>query len=120
MPVNQPLADTEAVHSWLFGGATPSFFYDGGMRYAGGYASTVQSQNKSPVTGLCYDVAQVTNQTPSWQGGPHRLSNFRSHDSAGGNFGFCDGSVQILTESMDMQSFRDLSTAMGREVVKLP
>jgi prepilin-type N-terminal cleavage/methylation domain-containing protein/prepilin-type processing-associated H-X9-DG protein len=119
-PANQPLADTETVHSWLIGAATPSVFYAGGMRYAGGYASTVEPLNKSPVTDSFYDVTQVHNQTPSWQGGPHWLSNFRSFHVGGGNFGFCDGSVQFISDSIEMNLYRDLSTVMGREVVIVP
>ncbi|PAY19432.1 hypothetical protein CKO51_11240 [Rhodopirellula sp. SM50] len=120
IPADQPLADTNTVHSWLIGGATPSVFFDQGMRYAGGYGSTVEPLNKSPVTDSYYDVADMTNQTPSWQGGPHRLSNFRSYHVGGANFGFCDGSVQFFTESIDMKLYRALSTVMGREIVQLP
>ena len=36
--------------------------------------------------------------------------------SGGAQFGFCDGSVQFLTQSIDIKLYRDLSTVMGHEL----
>ena len=58
--------------------------------------------------------------TPSWQGGTHWASNFCSFHVAGAHFGFCDGSVHFINESIDMKLYRDLSTVMGRETANLP
>lgn len=115
-----PLADTETVHSWLIAAQCPSNFHAGGMRYAGGYASTVEPINKWPATDSFHDLTQPFNPTPSWQGGPHYSSHFRSFHPGGANFGFLDGSTQYLTESIDMEVFRALSTVQGSEVVTLP
>lgn len=119
IPADNPVAETTAVHGWLVGGACPSNFHAGGFRYAGGIASTVEPPNKAPVTDSFYDVTQIFNDTPSWQGGPHYASNFRSYHVGGAHFGFCDGSVQFFTESIDIDLYRDLSTIMGHEVAML-
>ncbi len=117
--VNNPVGEDIAVHGWLVGGSNPSVFHANGFRYAGGFASTVEPINKSPVTDSFYDVANLFDDTPSWQGGPHWASNFRSYHAGGAHFGFCDGSVQFFTESIDMKLYRDLSTVMGREVASV-
>lgn len=119
-PSTQPLADTHSVHSWLIAAACPSNFHGGGMRYVGGYGSTVEPMNKSPATDSFQDLSQVFNSTPSWQGGPHYTSNFRSYHPGGAQFGFLDGSTQLLTESIDMAVYRALSTAQGSEVASIP
>ena len=78
-----PLADQNTVHSWLIAAACPSNFYAGGMRYAGDYGSTVEPINKTPATDSFYDLTQLFNPTPSWQGGTHRMTNFRSYHEGG-------------------------------------
>ncbi len=113
-----PLADLTGEYSWLIAAATPSNFHAGGFRYVGGYASTVERINKSPVTDSFYDLSQLFNPTPSWQGGPHWVSNFRSFHQGGAHFAFLDGSIQFLNESIDMGLYRALSTVMGAENVQ--
>lgn len=113
-----PLADTTAEHSWLIAGAAPSNLHAGGFRYVGGYGSTVEQINKSPTTDSFYDLSQLFNPTPSWQGGPHWVANFRSFHQGGAHFGFLDGSVQFVSESIDMKLFRAMSTVMGHEQVQ--
>lgn len=112
---NNPMADTRTVHSWLIGGYAPSVFHQMGFRYAGSYASTVEPINKSPATDSYFDVQEYSDATPSWKGGPHWVSNFRSYHAGGAYFGFCDGSVQFLTESIDMDVYRGLSTTRGSD-----
>ena len=56
----------------------------------------------------------------SWQGGPHWASNFRSFHDGGAHFVFCDGGVRFINEAIDMKLYRDLSTVMGGELVKVP
>lgn len=118
LPSTLPLADTTAEHSWLIAGAAPSNLHAGGFRYVGGYGSTVERINKSPATDSFYDLGQLFDPTPSWQGGPHWVTNFRSFHQGGAHFGFLDGSVQFLNESIDMELYRALSTVMGREQVQ--
>jgi prepilin-type N-terminal cleavage/methylation domain-containing protein/prepilin-type processing-associated H-X9-DG protein len=118
--MNNPAGEQKSVHGWLVGGANPSIFFAGGFRYAGGFGSTVEKLNKLPVTDSFYDVAQVFNATPSWQGGPHRLPNFRSFHTGGANFVFCDGSVQYLSSDIALPTYQALSTIQGAEVVAIP
>ena len=118
LPSVLPLADDVTSHSWLIAAACPSNFHAGGFRYVGGYASTVEPINKSPATDSYYDITELFNPTPSWQGGPHWVTNFRSFHAGGAHFGFLDGSVQFLNESIDIDLYRALSTVMGREQVQ--
>lgn len=117
---NPPPAAGErlAVFGWLVGAANPSAFYAGGFRYAGGFSSTVEPLNKWPVTDSYYDVAAFAagDSRPSWEGGPHRVTNFRSFHVGGGHFAFCDGSVNFISDSIDMTIYRALSTMAGGEV----
>lgn len=112
--------EATSVHPWVIGGANPSVLYDGGFRYSGAYASTVERLNKYPVTDSYFDADQLFNTMPSFQGGPHRVPNFRSFHPGGSNFSFCDGSVQYLSDSIDMDLYRALSTIRGGEVASVP
>ncbi len=105
-----------SFHSWLIGGACPSDFYAGGLRYVGGQCSTVEPMNKTPVTDSFYDVNLLLDGRSSWEGGPHWASNFRSQHPGGCNFGYCDGSVDFMSETIDMSVYRSLSTMRGGEV----
>lgn len=109
-----------SFHAWLIGGACPASFYASGLRYAGGFCSTVEPLNKNPVTDSYYadqTKSDILDTRASWQGGPHRVSNFRSFHSGGANFAFLDGSVRFLKDSIDMPTYRGLSTISGGEVV---
>lgn len=117
---NHQIGETHSVHGWLVGAANPSLFFAGGFRYAGGYSSSVEPINKSPVTDSYYDVDRLFDQTPSFAGGPHRVTNFRSFHVGGANFVLCDGAVHFLSESINLPLFRHLTTVQGRETVALP
>jgi len=117
---SNPAGETTSVHGWLVGGANPSNFFAGGFRYAGGYGSTVEKLNKSPVTDSFYEIAQIFNSTPSWQGGPHHVPNFRSLHTGGANFVFCDGSIHYLASEISMPIYQALSTIRGTEIVAIP
>lgn len=114
-----PAGELKSVHGWLVGGVNPSLFFAGGFRYAGGFGSTVEKLNKRPVTDSYYDVTQIFNSTPSWRGGPHRISNFRSFHTGGANFAFCDGSVQFLSNDIAMPTYQALSTIQGGEIASV-
>ncbi len=119
VPLQSPVGENTAVFGWLVGGTNPSPFFQGGFRYSGSYGSTVEKLNKRPVTDSYWDIAQFNNFTPSWRGGPHRISNFRSLHSGGANFAYGDGSVQYLSDSIDQVAYRALSTISGGEVVNV-
>jgi type II secretory pathway pseudopilin PulG len=49
--------------------------------------------------------------------GTHSMPNFRSDHAAGCQFLLCDGSVQFLSENINMTSYAQLSTIAGSETV---
>lgn len=116
-----PLPGETSKHGWLVGGAGLEPFFDMGFRYSGGWGSSLEPINKTPVTdsyykisgGACFDCRASTD------GGPHWTSNFRSFHPGGASFAFCDGSVQFLNETIDMTVYRGLSTIQGGETVTL-
>jgi prepilin-type N-terminal cleavage/methylation domain-containing protein/prepilin-type processing-associated H-X9-DG protein len=110
---------TKATHSWLVGGFSIEFLYVAGFRYSGGWISTVEPPNKSPVTDSRYMLSGNAFQDcrASWEGGPHWVSNARSMHAGVVQFLFCDGSVRPLSNSIDRSSYRALSTIQGGEVV---
>ncbi|XZE56295.1 DUF1559 domain-containing protein [Planctomycetaceae bacterium SH139] len=120
VPLDSAVGENTSVFGWLVGGANKSSFFAGGFRYSGSLGSTVERLNKLPVTDSFHSEADRHNFTPSWQGGPHRTSNFRSFHPGGGNFGFLDGSVQFMADTIDMAVYRSLSTIQGGEVASLP
>ncbi|MEZ6075200.1 MAG: DUF1559 domain-containing protein [Pirellulaceae bacterium] len=73
-------------------------------------ASTVEKLNKLYVTDSLHDESQAHNFKMSSEGGPHRCTNFRSFHSGGANFAFGDGSVQYLSDNIDMAIYQALST----------
>ncbi|MGQ9575169.1 MAG: DUF1559 family PulG-like putative transporter [Thermoguttaceae bacterium] len=60
----------------------------------------------------------VTLET-QWGDWPNNYS-FMSRHSGGANFGFCDGSVTFINESIDLAIYRFLANMSDREVVALP
>jgi prepilin-type processing-associated H-X9-DG protein len=89
----------------------------GGFVYSGNKCSTVERLNKNPVTDSVHDVANTFNCTPSFQGGPHWVTNFRSFHPGGANFLFADGGVRWVKETIAMPTYRALSTIQGGELV---
>lgn len=110
---------TKATHSWLVGGFSIEFLYVAGFRYSGGWISTVEPPNKSPVTDSRYMLSGNAFQDcrASWEGGPHWVSNARSMHTGVVQFLFCDGSVRPLSNSIDPGAYRALSTIQGGDVV---
>lgn len=119
-PLQSPIGENTAVFGWLVGAANPSSFYAGGFRYSGSWASTVEPLNKSPVTDSYFDEANHDSFLPSWNGGTHRVSNFRSFHTGGANFSICDGSVHFLSDSMDQVTYQNLSAMQDGQVVSIP
>ena len=71
------------------------------------------------LTGQGNDSAGQPNPAPLANTNPTigSLSNFRSDHPNGGLFLLCDGSVQFLTDSIDMSIYTGLSTIQGGETV---
>ncbi len=106
-----------SVHFWLVGGHSQPPWVLQGFVYSGNKCSTVERLNKVPVTDAVHDVSQTFNCTPSFQGGPHWATNFRSFHPGGANFLLVDGSVRWISQSIAMPPYRALSTIQGGEVI---
>jgi prepilin-type N-terminal cleavage/methylation domain-containing protein/prepilin-type processing-associated H-X9-DG protein len=106
-----------SVHFWLVGGHSQPPWVLEGFVYSGNKCSTVERLNKTPVTDAVHDVSQTFNCTPSFQGGPHWVTNFRSFHPGGANFLLVDGSVRWISQSIAMPPYRALSTIQGGEVI---
>jgi len=81
------------------------------------YAGTVDRLNKNPITSSNIDEADFGNANP---GGGDTVGNFGSFHTGGGGFAMADGSVQFITDSIDMVIYRAISTIGGGEVQSLP
>ena len=114
-----PTGETSA-HGWLVGGSALEPFYAGGFRYAGNWGSTVEPINKTPVTDSFYKLSggAFFDSRASTDGGPHRVPNFRSYHTGGASFLFLDGSVNFLSQNIDMGVYRGISTIRGGEVAQ--
>lgn len=93
-----------------------------GVLRSSGFGCTVEALNKYPVTDSMADqrTTQIKDCRASYNGGPHRTSNFRSDHPKGGHFLFADGSVQWINDNIDMTVYRSLSTMSGGEAVSIP
>jgi prepilin-type N-terminal cleavage/methylation domain-containing protein/prepilin-type processing-associated H-X9-DG protein len=114
---DRPSADRLSVHTWLVGGHSQPGWVLGGFIYSGNKCSTVERPNKVPVTDSVHDVANTFNCTPSFRGGPHWTTNFRSFHPGGANFLYVDGSVRWTKETIAMSTYRALSTIQGGEII---
>ena len=110
---------SKSQHVWMMQAAMPSIFFPLGIRYAGGWGSTVEPMNKEFASDSFIQYGAEFDTRASWEGGPHWVSNFRSRHPGGVNFVFCDGSVQFLNDSIDMNTYRALSTIQGGEVASV-
>lgn len=107
-----------AEQAWLI--AVPNsitYLQAGLMVISSIFGCTVDKLNKYPVTDSCSDVNQITDCRASYEGGPHSASNFRSDHKGGGHFLFADGSARMISENIDMKTYRAVSTIAGGEVV---
>lgn len=105
---------------WLACTVYPDFVSGSGYLGSSHCACTLEPLNKKPVTHSMVAVASIDDCRCSDKGGPHRASNFRSAHPAGGNFLFADGSTHFLPQSIDMTTYRRLSTVADGAVAELP
>ena len=83
------------------------------------FASTADPLNKNPVTETLIDDAGFNGVAGGTTSDGDSTSNFRSSHPGGSNFGFADGSVHFLTDSIGAVTYQGLSTIAGAEVVTL-
>jgi prepilin-type processing-associated H-X9-DG protein len=106
-----------SVHFWLVGGHSQPGWVASGFVYSGNECSTVERLNKVAVTDSVHDVANTFNCTPSFRGGPHWVTNFRSFHPGGANFLYVDGSIRWTKQTIATPVYRALSTIQGGEIV---
>lgn len=113
-----PLSGWTAGHAWLIDGTNKEHFLALGLQYAGGLASTVERINKPVATDAYFHaISAPYDNRPSWRGGPHWATNFRSFHTGGANFVLCDGSVRFIDENISMETYRNLSSMQDGEVL---
>jgi len=107
-----------ADQPWLVAQVTILNYVNSGLIVAPTiFGCTVDPLNKNPVTDASVDLNALGDCRASFEGGPHSTSNFRSEHEGGGHFLFGDGSVRMLSENIDMKSYRGISTILGDEYV---
>jgi prepilin-type N-terminal cleavage/methylation domain-containing protein/prepilin-type processing-associated H-X9-DG protein len=99
-----------AAIGWIIGEPNNDVLYGKGLVATSIYGCTMERLNKRPVTDTYASLLDMGNCASSAHGGRHSTSNFRSDHPSGGNFMFADGSVQFINDSIDMRSYRHLST----------
>jgi prepilin-type N-terminal cleavage/methylation domain-containing protein/prepilin-type processing-associated H-X9-DG protein len=124
-PLGRP---TSAAFGWIIGEPNSTEFFGVLGPKSSQYACTIEPMNKYPITDTFFDDSQYISDLtkfaakpdhyckPSFEGGKHSVSNFRSDHPGGCNFLMADGSVVFLTEDIDMPSYRALSTIAGGDV----
>jgi len=110
---------------WIIAQPSSNVYLASGLVLTGPYGCTVDPMNKNPVTDMfvntaTFSAAFAPGCPDSASGGGDSVPNFRSDHPGGCNFTFADGSVHFLVDSIDMISYRALSTISGDEVVSLP
>ena len=100
-------------------GADPTFS-DSSFEGGRGSVIAVTAQNLNLDTPVNSNPAQASvHWTP---GNPNdhefdRIRGFYSLHPTGANFGFADGSTRFFSETIDNQTYRDLSTMRGKEIL---
>jgi prepilin-type processing-associated H-X9-DG protein len=126
-----PLGEVPTAQiGWIMGEPNSTAFYGMLGPMPGIYGCTVEPINKSPITDTFLDLGQYTTDftafrsgatdhycRPSYEGGRHTASNYRSDHPGGANFLMADGSVAFINETIAMPVYRARSTIGGEEVV---
>ncbi len=86
------------------------------------FGCVIEPLNKFPVTASWMALGGDRRMTQrdcrsSTNGGLSSTSNFRSDHTGGGHFTMVDGSVQFISENIDLGVYRALGTIQGGEVI---
>jgi len=144
VPVAYPNDQSRLLPAMNVWHAPPSFtpISDQGFLITSVFGCTLDKMNRNPVTHTVIDVdisnaaaaiIALSNCRPStaWTGSlfpkllpynraDHRTSNFRSEHAGGANFLLADGSVHFLSDNVDVNVYRGLSTIAGSETFAAP
>jgi prepilin-type N-terminal cleavage/methylation domain-containing protein/prepilin-type processing-associated H-X9-DG protein len=128
--VPDPLGQTPtAAIGWIIGEPNSTSFFRALGPKSSMYACTVEPMNKSPVTDTFLDFGQYVTDfgafntnpdhycKPSYEGGKHSISNYRSDHPGGCNFLMADASIAFLGEGINMTAYRARSTIAGEDVI---
>ena len=115
---------------WIIGEPSSTSFFNALGPKGSTYGCTVEPMNKYPVTDTFLDYPQYVGDyakfktgvaghycRPSYEGGTHSASNYRSDHPGGCNFAMADGSVSFIDESIDLTVYRARSTISGEETL---
>ncbi|UUO07772.1 DUF1559 domain-containing protein [Blastopirellula sp. J2-11] len=103
--------------AWMVPTPIPSDFVSAGVPYSASiYGSTYEKINKYPVTSSYMDVDSMTDCVGNTT---DTISGFRSYHPGGALFLFGDSSGHFISETINMTTYRGLSTMAGNEVVTL-
>lgn len=110
---------------WIVAQPSRKIYLASGLILTGPYGCTVDPMNKYPVTDMFVDTNTFNSELlagcpGSADGSEDAVPNFRSDHPGGCNFTYADGSVHFLVDSINMETYRALSTISGEEVVSLP
>jgi prepilin-type N-terminal cleavage/methylation domain-containing protein len=119
-PYSGPAGTQPATGAWIMGSVGAIIVLPMGYITGSMYGCTIERMNKSPVTDSFIDLSATGDCRSSLNGGPHSVANFRSDHAGGVFFLFADGSVQFLSESIDMVLYRRLSTVAEGVPAALP
>jgi prepilin-type N-terminal cleavage/methylation domain-containing protein len=113
--------NVEANHGWIIGQPGDED-YPVTVLGTGPLASCVEPLNKYPVTDGWRKLESPRQSvqrdcTSSLRGGPSSMQNFRSQHTGGGHFVLADGSVRFITQTINLATYRGLSTSSGSEVL---
>ncbi|HUP77277.1 MAG TPA: DUF1559 domain-containing protein, partial [Pirellula sp.] len=86
---------------------------------SGGTTATTSIPLNSKPVGACYVPATMSIRAGkvACKGDFSNNAGFDSAHTGGGNFGLGDGSVRFISDSVDRDSYRGMSTVSGGEVV---
>ena len=69
------------------------------------------------VHGVEHSVARIVGSTIRPPNAlPERFEEFSSHHPNNTTFAFCDGSVRLISDNIDIHLFQSLGTRAGREI----
>jgi len=117
-PLN-PGVNRLANVAWISPEPTNDGYLPIGLYNSSVFCSTVERINKNPVTDSLAVVASLLDCRSSLNGGAHRVSNFRSFHTGGAFFLLGDGSVRFLSENIDINLYRHISTTAAGEVASV-
>jgi prepilin-type N-terminal cleavage/methylation domain-containing protein/prepilin-type processing-associated H-X9-DG protein len=112
--------ETPATDAWIVGAIGNQMTESIGFLTGSLWGSTVERPNKSPVTDTYGSIPETADCRSSLNGGPHSTANFRSDHPGGVQFLFVDGSTHVLSETIDIELYRRLSSIAEGTPATLP